>query len=1630
MSQGVLTVGSTMRIPLLYRGEYSQWSERFMNYLEEQTDGEAMINSIKNGDQPLHRVTQVSIARTSSTEQPPLKDKSMWSDQEKKIQKIDRLARSFLILDRKAIVLYEYETFKATEGELLLDTYIRNLQYATMMRQNKNLMDINIDALYNILKQNQGDVNDAIGLKKKTIVPIKKQEFVKSDDKKEEKKDEEKKRDISKVKCYNYKKEGHSAKDFKKAKVKDYEYYKTKMLLAKKDIDEHVLLVKDHAWMESSSDSDQEINANMVFMVQIKKVLSDSEASPLSSDDKIAEVSYYTSEFESESKYETSEYYDNSTTYGLFVDNNDDQEIFHDFIEIFSKNRFESQIDHNESDVTHNDYEDVAKLINQMIKEFDKKIAKYQKLLLVFSSHLMLPSLVCVCKITYSSIGIKSHGVVLIRFVFGFIFGMILESVESGPLLWPSIEENGVIRLKKYSELSTTEAIQADCNVKATNIILQGLPLEQERECKLYDEFDKFAYKKGESLRDYYLTFSLILNDMNIYNMKLEQFQVNMKFLNTLPPEWSKFVTDVKLVRDRHTTNVDQLHAYLGQYEYHANEYHAPQYASQAPSTTPLSLTYPSNDFQSSVNHNVYNPSSSMPHVEYAPAVYQQSEFSSPDTGLVVPVFQKGDDPIDAINHMMSFLTLVVTSRRRDEQWFKDKVLLAQAQANGQVLQEEELEFLADPGIAETSSSQYAVTNNAAYQADDLDAYDFDCDELNSAKIALISPALQDDLILSVIEQLKTQVVNCTKINQDNKNVNEILTAELERYKNQERILKEQNNVDNASVSYEQSLEIEKLKHTLSEHLKEKKSLEQKAELSAEQAFWSRYSVQPKEPNLSVSSAIVEVPKELPKVSMVNSSLKKLKFHLASFDIVVKERTTATAITKGTWEFEHTKACFRDDIIPFVKALKELFNSFDQFLIDELTEVKNVFNKMEQAVKQHCVEKNKFHDKMKNVLKDNERLLKQAISVDIVNIIVHDHANSADKTVKVCERWTPPWLPISTPSTSRRARIFEADTPPRNRPLLATPRPRCEVGESSAAAARRQGPTMAHGVDCSYVETRLQDTEKRMMASLELVNRRKDRAAVRAEIEVLRNERLAYEQEEMVNMRVSYQVDVCSKESSEFYSRHHDAQKDHAAVRAEFEALIDRGVAVAMAEAEASRVRNGYDSNGSGPRLAQAVRECTYPDFLKLACQVKYADCTLQGVALTWWNSHVKTVTLEVAQALPWKTLKKMMTDKVEKYIGGLTDTIHDSVKATRQKTMQEAIEFATELMDKRIRDVVENKQKFEGTFGDNQNQPQQNKSVITIMKVVHIVLWYLDSGCSKHITGDRSQLINFVQKFLGTVKFGNDHVAKIMGYGDYKIGNVTISRVYFMEGLRHNLFSVGQFCDSDLELAFRQHTCFICNLDGVDLLTGSCLCSACTMGKSMKKSHKPKSEDTNQEKLYLLHMDLCGPMRTESVNGKKYILVIVNDYSRFTWVKFLRSKDEATYFIIKFLKMIQVRLKVPVRRIRTDNGTEFVNQTLRKYYEETPYELLHNKLPDSSFLHVFGALCYPTNDSENLGKLQPKADIGIFIGYAPTKKAFRIYNRRIRRTVETIHVDFDELTAMASEQSSSRPALNEMTPA
>ncbi|GKC10314.1 retrovirus-related pol polyprotein from transposon TNT 1-94 [Tanacetum coccineum] len=279
-------------------------------------------------------------------------------------------------------------------------------------------------------------------------------------------------------------------------------------------------------------------------------------------------------------------------------------------------------------------------------------------------------------------------------------------------------KEKRVSEQRKYAKIICTEEIQ-------------------ERECKLYDAFDKFTHIKGESLHTYYLRFTQLINDMNIYKMKMEQFQVNTNFLNSLSPECSKFVTDVKLVKDLHTSNFDQLHAYLEQHELHANE------------------------------------------VRFA-----------------VPVFSLGDDPIACLNKAMAFLTAVASSRvtvqqvqgrqgqnysgttykgnatssrgnitsgqarviksyncqgdghmarqctqpkrPRNASWYKEKVMLAEAQESRQILDEEQLAFLADAGIP-ADQAQIIIPHNAAFQNKDLNTYDSDCDDLSTAQAVLMA---------------------------------------------------------------------------------------------------------------------------------------------------------------------------------------------------------------------------------------------------------------------------------------------------------------------------------------------------------------------------------------------------------------------------------------------------------------------------------------------------------------------------------------------------------------------------------------------------------------------------------------------------------------------------------------------------------------------------------------------------------------------------------------------------------------------------------------------------------------------------------------------------------------------------
>ncbi|GJX44018.1 hypothetical protein Tco_0260694 [Tanacetum coccineum] len=1336
---------------------------------------------------------------------------------------------------------------------------------------------------------------------------------------------------------------------------------------------------------------------------------------------------------------------------------------------------------------------------------------------------------------------------------------MILASVEKGPLVWPSITEDGVTRLKEYVELTPAEAIQADCDIKAINIILQGLPTEiyalvsqhrvakdlwekikllmqgtsltkQERECKLYDEFDKFTYKKGETLHEYYLRFTLLLNDMNIYKMPLEQFQVNTKFLNTLPDEWSKFVTDVKLVKDLHTTNVDQLHAYLQQHERHANE---------------VRLMHECN---------------------FDPLALQQPEFSQPDSDLVVPVFQKGDDPIDAINHMMSFLTAVVTSRypstnnqlgtssnprqqvtiydgkghiakqctkpkrKRDETWFNDKVLLVQAQASGQALTEEEIAFLVDPGLPDIQTSQTLITHNAAYQADDLDAYDSDCDELNLAKIALManlsrngsdaltevhnpdnltydlfnqseqimtsseqsndvsqteteitsdsniipysqylsetqqetvqnsnSSAQQDVLILSMFEQLNTQVMHCT-------NVNKALTTELDRYKEEVKDLKEMQNVENSfSGSNEQYAEIVRLKETLFEQVQEKDSLmktvsdlkndlkmeenrnidreialEKKikqldniifkrgqsaqtvhmmtkskicydhstkqaigfekpfylkkvreskpklydgnvilkmdtvvipdsdetlmlceesrskmllkeqdplvvkhrvntkpinyailnndynkrfvrqSDLYSEHAYWKATSVPALDPSHSSTTIKVEVPKELPKVSMVYTSLKELKRYLTGFDLVVKERTTATAITEGTWGFEHTKACFRDEIIPFIKELKDIFNNFNQYLVEELADVQKVFYQMEQAVEQHRLESRTFEVKINQVLSENERLLAQAIDNDIVKTVVNLSVNDGCETVNECQKC----LELKTELLNKKDFVDKETYDKLSQ---------SQAKDTVIVKLKEQIKSLKGNVDDSKVKMDMDEIET---LNIELEHRV---TKLVAENEHLKQTyKQLYDSIKPKRVQSKEQCDALIKQVNIKSGEISDLNAK----------LQEQGLVIAALKNELRKLKGkaldkeATETHSVDPKVSKDNMEPITPKLLnKRTAHSSYIKHTQEeALVLRDIVEHVKANYLSSDSTFRLPFGVRLSTSASGSQPSG--NTRNDRIRQTPSSNSKNKVEAHP-------RNVKSSLNKRNGTVKVNGSASVQNSKKQDNSDYVCIN----SDDCMSSDNLCVSNSMNDV-KFRAKPKKSKSKKNKSKKDIWKPTGKVGPNRPLYLD-------------------------------------------SGCSI------AHAPEIALSSP-----FHLVILGSVKIRLSKPKSLSNCIVTIYLTLVLSIILQAMDLSEYDLTK------------TSSISTDNGTEFGNQNAGIFCEVGI--LMKIQLPRSHRKTVL------LKDESYISK---GGWTLVFSLDCTQKKAFRIYNRRTRRIIETIHVDFDELTAMASKHNSSGPALHEMTP-
>nr|GEV24847.1 hypothetical protein [Tanacetum cinerariifolium] len=716
------------------------------------------------------------------------------------------------------------------------------------------------------------------------------------------------------------------------------------------------------------------------------------------------------------------------------------------------------------------------------------------------------------------------------------------------------------------------------------------------------------------------------------------------------------------------------------------------------------------------------------------------------------------------------------------------------------------------------------------------------------------------------------------------------------------------------------------------------------------------------------------VPKVLPTKSQVKIHIFTLIQHFLKFDKTCKKRITPTGLTEGERGFEQTKECYLKEVIPFFKTLKDNFEGIQKALTKEMKEMKDVFEELEAEVAQYDVDRKHDAIERRNLLIANDNLIAKCLSQEVFSMATNSKLNVA-----------------------RFTEMHVANT-----------------------------TVEAHYLALEDELSNLRDTNNHANQK-ELINHFSKLKTADSQITKLT--------EQVTNLQAQ----------NDMFRAKNDNIKQH------YKELYDF-IKISRAK-HIEKVTNLTTENVN--LQASVNKDQVKPRVLalgKYAINVKLIVPRLRNNR----NAHLDYL--------------RHLKESVET----IRDIVEEAKVTNVHVSPSTGVNSCPNASGSQPKSHVK-PNRISPAKGVNklpvEDQPRINKSHLRTSNRVAsssrlkrtIVIWYLDSGCSKHMTRDRSRLMNFVKKFIGTVRFGNDHFGVIMGYGDYVI-----------------------------EVAFQKHYCYVQNTDGVELIKSSrgsnlytisiedmmksspiCLlskasknkswlwhqrlnhlnfgtindlarkdlirglprlkfkkdhlCSACQLGKSKKHTHKPKAENTNLEVLNTFHMDLCGLMREQTINGKKYILVIVDDYSRFSWVKFLRSKDETTDVVIKFITQTQVGLNKTVQYVRTDNGTEFNgvverrNRTLveaartmlifskalmvlwaeavatacytqNRYlihtrHHKTPYELVHNKKPDLTFFRVFGALCYPINDSEDLRKLQPIADTGIFVGYAPSRK-------------------------------------------
>nr|GEU39370.1 integrase, catalytic region, zinc finger, CCHC-type, peptidase aspartic, catalytic [Tanacetum cinerariifolium] len=1113
--------------------------------------------------------------------------------------------------------------------------------------------------------------------------------------------------------------------------------------------------------------------------------------------------------------------------------------------------------------------------------------------------------------------------------------------------------------------------------------------------------------KDRESIHDYYVRFAKLINDIRNIKMTMSRMQLNSKFVNNMLPEWGKLMTVVKLNRGLRDSNYDQLYAYLKQHETHAKENKMMLERFSQNTVDPLALM-----------SNFSNPQ------HYLPSSSTLSSTQVPQHLADNPHLDSSLSPTEnLIENLTNTLALLTQSYKtflpqtnnqlRTGQGMNPRgggaagyggaqnrvgnVNLGQArlaQENGVALDAEQLLFLAggqnnafDNDVDEQPVQDLALNVDNVFQDDDCDAFDSDLNEAPTAQTMFMAnlssadpvtdeagPSYDSDILSEVQDHDHYQDAVCAHheehVMHDSVQLNHVVDSHADYTSDSNMILYDQYVKDNEPALYN-GHEILKDNHV---------------------------------------SAIVHNTEDTLEIAEITR--KKMNDKIKDPECVTRKRITPTGLTERERGFEQTKECYLKEVIPFFKTLKENFKGIQTALTKEIKEMKDVFKELEAEVTQYVVDRKHDAVEWKNLLIANDNLIAEYLSKEVFSVATNFELNVA--------RFTK----INVAHTTVEARCLELEVELAN----------------------------LHNTSHHDNQEELINHFSKLEVKPKVLAQGKHAIDVEPIVPYLRNNRDAH---------LDYLRHL--KESVETIR---DIVEEAKVVRP-----LDRSVVSACRYTKHSHKLLEYVIGTCPQGSQQRDKQLAYIPLIRKK-QVTFAKPSDKSDS----NIH--------------KHVAKVKTQKTNVLVPpftGVNRCPNASESQPKSNTKTNRISPAKGV----------NKLPVEDQPKINKSHLRTSNRVDSSSRLKHTVInSNSDSVCqtcySKHMTGDYSWLMNFMKKFIGTVRFGNDHFGAIMGYGDYVIGDSVISMVYYVEGLGNNLFSVRQFCDSDLEVAIRKHSCYVRDTDGVELIKGSrgsnlytisvkdmmksspiCLLSkasknkswlwhrhlnhlnfgtindiarkdlvrglprlkfekdhlysACQLGKSKKHTHKPKTKNINLEVLNTLHMDLCGPMRVQTINGKKYILVIVDDYSQFTWVKFLRSKDETPKTVPRTPQQngfVERQNRTLIEATRTmlifSKASMFLwaeavatayRSLIHTRHHKTPYELVHNKKPDLTFFKLFGALCYPKNDNEDLGKLQPTADIGIFVGYAPSRKGCRIYNKRTRRIMETTHVQFDELT-------------------